>query len=143
MQGDGGQKVSTPKQLAVALINTSVSNTTVLLVKPNFQAPYYAAAIPTVVGISEFYAAQYVTSAGKQQVQFYNCLGQKTPSACVSIPLCHDGVFARLDELQLQKVIRLSELPLVGTIRGVYQRIDRKSEPPKAAGYKHARPEGD
>ena len=47
------------------------------------------AAFPTVVGISEFYAAQYVTSAGKQQVQFYNCLGQKTPSACVSIPLCH------------------------------------------------------
>ena len=39
-----------------------------------------------VVGISEFYAAQYITSAGKQQVQFYNCLGQKTPSACVSIP---------------------------------------------------------
>ena len=66
-----------------------MSNTTVLLVKPNFQAPYYAAAIPTVVGFSEFYAAQYVTSAGKQQVQFYNCLGQKTPSACVSIPLCH------------------------------------------------------
>ena len=54
-----------------------------------------------------------------------------------------DGVFARLDELQLQKVIRLSELPLVGKIRGVYQRIGRKSEPPKAAGYKHARPEGD
>ena len=88
MQGDGGRKVSTPKQLAVALFNTSVSNTTVLLVKPNFQAPYYAAAIPTVVGISEFYAAQYVTSVGKQQVQFYNCLEQKTPSACVSIPLC-------------------------------------------------------
>eukprot|EP00731_Ephydatia_muelleri_P000512 Em0001g512a len=88
VQGDGGRNVSTLKQLAVALINTSVSNTTVL-VKPNFQVPYYAAAIPTVVGISEFYAAQYVISAGKQQVQFYNCLGQKTSSACVSIPLCH------------------------------------------------------
>ena len=90
VHGDGGRKVSTPKQLAVALINTSVSNTTVLLVKPNFQAPYYAAAIPTIVGIFEFYAAQYVhvTSAEKQQVQFNNCLGQ-TSSACVSIPLCH------------------------------------------------------
>ena len=54
-----------------------------------------------------------------------------------------DGVFARLDELQLQKAIRLSELPLVGKIIGVYQRIGRKSESPKAAGYKHARPEGD
>eukprot|EP00731_Ephydatia_muelleri_P033448 Em0030g5a len=89
MQGDGGRNVSTPKQLAVALINTSVSNTTVLLVNSNFQAPYYAASIPPVVGISEFYATQYVTSAGKQQVQFYNCLGQKTVSACVSIALCH------------------------------------------------------
>ena len=27
--------------------------------------------------------------------------------------ISHDGVFARLDELQLQKAIRLSELPLV------------------------------
>ena len=58
VQGDGGRKVSTPRQLAVALINTSVSNTTVLLVQLNFQAPYYAAAIPPVVGISGFYAAQ-------------------------------------------------------------------------------------
>ena len=32
-----------------------------------------------------------------------------------------DGVFARLDELQLQKVIRLSELPLPGKIRAMYQ----------------------
>ena len=37
-QGDGGKKVSTPKQLAVALMTTSVSNTTVLLVKPDFRA---------------------------------------------------------------------------------------------------------
>lgn len=43
----------------------------------------------------------------------------------------------------MQKAIRLSELPLVGKIRGVYQRIGRKSEPPKAAGYKCATPEGD
>ena len=79
MQGDGGQKVSITRQLAVALINTSVSNTIVLLVKPNFQLH----AIPTVVEIYILHAAQYITSAGKQQVQFYNCLGQKTPSACV------------------------------------------------------------
>ena len=54
-----------------------------------------------------------------------------------------DGVFARLDELQLQKAITLSELPLVGKMRGVYHRIGRKCEPQKAAGYKRARPEGD
>ena len=38
-----------------------------------------------------------------------------------------DGVFARLDELQLQKAIRLSELPLAGKIRAVYQTIGSKT----------------
>ena len=41
-----------------------------------------------------------------------------------------DGVFARLDEMQLQKVIRLSELPLAGKIRVVYQSIGSKPEAP-------------
>ena len=36
VQGNGGRKVSTPKQLAVALMEKSLSNTTVLLVKPDF-----------------------------------------------------------------------------------------------------------
>ena len=40
VQGNGGRKVSTPKQLAVALMEKSLSNTTVLLVKPDFKAPY-------------------------------------------------------------------------------------------------------
>lgn len=89
VQGDGERKVSTTKQLAIALVNMSVSNT-VLLVKPNFQAPYRAAAIPPVTGITEFYAAQYVTSSeGKQQIQFYHSLRQNVPSVCVSIPSCH------------------------------------------------------
>ena len=60
-QGEIGRKVSTPKQLAVALVNTSVRNTTVLLVKPDFGAPYR---IPAIPGISTFYATQYVTVAG-------------------------------------------------------------------------------
>ena len=89
VQGDGGRKVSTAKQLAIALTNMSVSNTTVLLVKPNFQAPCRAAQIPPVPGITEFYAAQYATSAeGKQHIQFYHSLGQNVPSVCVSIPSC-------------------------------------------------------
>ena len=41
-----------------------------------------------------------------------------------------DGFFARLDEMQLQKVIRLSELPLAGKIRAVYRSIGRKPEAP-------------
>ena len=74
MQGDGGRKVSTPKQLAIALMSTPVSNTIVLLVKPKFQSPYCSAAIPSMLGISEFYAAHYGTSSDKQQIQFHHSL---------------------------------------------------------------------
>ena len=59
------------------------------------------------------------------------------------VKISADGVFARLDELQLQKAIRLSELPQAGKIRGVYQSIGRKSEAPKASSGKRARPCGD
>ena len=58
VQGDGGRKVSTPKQLA--LMSSPVSNTSVLLVEPNFQAPYRSAAIPSIPGISEFYAVCHI-----------------------------------------------------------------------------------
>ena len=50
-QGDGGQKVSTPKQLAVALMEKSITNTTVLLIKPDFCAPYQSAKCPSINGI--------------------------------------------------------------------------------------------
>eukprot|EP00731_Ephydatia_muelleri_P026723 Em0018g823a len=89
VQGNGGRKVSTPKQLAVALMEKSLSNTTVLLVKPDFKAPYRSKVIPAISGISEYYAAQYATTDGQQHIKFYNCLGQKMPSACVPIPSCH------------------------------------------------------
>lgn len=52
------------------------------------------------------------------------------------VKISADGVFARIDELQLQKAIRLSELPLPGKIRSVYQSIGRKSEAPKASSSK-------
>ena len=50
-----------------------------------------------------------------------------------------DGVFVRLDELQLQKAIRLSELPFAEKIRAVYQTIGSKTEAPRAVGYKRKR----
>lgn len=43
-------------------------------------------------------------------------------------------MFARLYELQLQKAIWLSEIPLA-----VYQTIDSKIEAPRAVGYKRGR----
>ena len=36
-----------------------------------------------------------------------------------------DGVFARLEEMEIQKVIKLSQLPLPGKIRAVSQTIGR------------------
>ena len=61
----------------------------ILLLKPDFKAPYRSAAIVSIRGISRFYAAQFVTTAEKQQmVRFYNCLGQKVPSVCIPIPSC-------------------------------------------------------
>ena len=36
-----------------------------------------------------------------------------------------DGVFSRLEEMEIQKVIKLSQLPLPGKIRAVYQTIGR------------------
>ena len=77
VQGDGRKKVSTHKQLAVALMTTSVSNTTVLLVKPDIQAPFHSTRIPSVVGISKLYATQYITSAGKQQMIMYLALAKR------------------------------------------------------------------
>ena len=57
-QGDGGRKVSTPKQLAVALMEKSITNTTVLLITPNFCASFRSAKCPSIDGITLFYAAQ-------------------------------------------------------------------------------------
>ena len=58
----------------------------VLLVNPDFQAPFRSTHIPSV---SELYATQYITSAGKQQMTRYYSLDQKVPPVVVSIPLCH------------------------------------------------------
>lgn len=84
MKGNGGRKVSPPKQLAVALVYTSVNNTTVYKLKLAFKA--HSVAIP---GVSGCYADQYITTAGKQQIiRFYSSLGKKLPSVSVPIPSC-------------------------------------------------------
>ena len=81
--------MSTPKQLAVALMENPVMNTTVLLLKVDFKAPYRSTVVPCVSGISDLYAAQYVTAVNEEKiVQYNNSLGQKVPSKCVSIPSC-------------------------------------------------------
>ena len=55
------------------------------------------------------------------------------------VKISADGVFSRLEELQLQHTIRLSELPLAGKIRVVYQSIGRKSQVQIFAGHKRGR----
>eukprot|EP00731_Ephydatia_muelleri_P028157 Em0019g1030a len=59
-----------------------------------------------------------------------------------SVKIAADGVYTRLDEMQLQKAIRLSELPLPGKIRAVYQRIGSKPQA-EYVGKIHGRPRAD
>ena len=56
--------------------------------KPDFQAPD-TTVIPSVPGMSEFYAAQYVRTDGKQEIKLFNSLGQIVPSVSVPVPSCH------------------------------------------------------
>ena len=42
-----------------------------------------------------------------------------------NVKISADGIFARLEEMQIQNVIKLSELPLSGKICAVYQTIGR------------------
>ena len=88
-QGDGGQKVSIPKQLAVALMEKSITNTTVLLIKPNFCAPYQSEICPSINGITILCSKVYHNCFKQQKIHFYNCLGQKIPSLSVPVPSCH------------------------------------------------------
>ena len=59
------------------------------------------------------------------------------------VKISADGVYARLEEMQLQKIIRLSELPRVGKICAVYQSIGTKSQDLLAGGRKRGRPHSD
>ena len=93
IQGEGGRNVSTPNQLAVALMENPIMNTTVLWLKLDFKAPYCTTVVPYVSGISDFYAAQYVTTVNEEKiVRFFHSLGQKVPSKCVSIPSCQTSL---------------------------------------------------
>ena len=59
------------------------------------------------------------------------------------VKISADGVYAPLEEMQLQKIIRLSELPLVGKICAVYQSIGTKSQDLLDGGRKRGRPHSD
>ena len=52
-------------------------------------------------------------------------------------------MFSRLEELQLQHTIQLSELPLAGKIRAVYQSIGGIAKVQTAAGRKRRRHQGE
>ena len=68
------------------------------------------------------------------------CIGQQG----IKVKISADGVYARLDEMQLQKAIRLNELPLPETIQSLYQRIGKKPQARCAGnGKKHGRSRAD
>ena len=72
-KGEGGRKVSTAKQLAVALSSKCVKDTTVLLVKPNHDAPFVSTKVPAIQGISNFYPVEY--DEKNQKSKFFHNLG--------------------------------------------------------------------
>ena len=77
-EGEGGRKVSTAKQLAVALSSKCGKDTTVLLVKPKHDAPFVSTKVPAIQGISNFYAVEY--DEKNQKAKFFCNLGQLVPS---------------------------------------------------------------
>ena len=77
-EGEGGRKVSTAKQLAVALSSTCVEDTTVLLVKPKHDAPFVSTKVVAIQGISNFYYIEY--DEKNQKAKFFRNLGQLVPS---------------------------------------------------------------
>ena len=79
-KGEWERKVSTPKQLAVALSTKCVKNTTVLLVKPKHDCPFMAAKLPPIKAISTYLAAHYDHHSETPRVSFFHNLGQSVPS---------------------------------------------------------------
>ena len=69
-EGEGGRKVSTAKQLAVALSSKCVKDTTVLLVQPKHDAPFVSTKVPAIQGILNFYAVEYDEKKIKNQSFF-------------------------------------------------------------------------
>ena len=53
-EGGGERKVSTPKQLAIALSSKCVRNTTVLLVKPKYDPPFMTAKVAQLMASQPF-----------------------------------------------------------------------------------------
>ena len=64
----------------------------------------------------------------------------KLGNAKIQIKISADGMFAKLEEMRSQKMIRLNELPLVGKIHGAYQSIGTKSQALVPSSRKHGRP---
>ena len=62
---ESGEECFEGNVVAVALMENPVCNATVLLVK---LGPVSIAVIPTIMGISDFYATQYVTTIDNQKI---------------------------------------------------------------------------
>ena len=87
----------------MALMENPIMNTTVLLLKLDFKAPYRTTVVPCV---SDFYAAQYVTSVNEEKiVRFHNSLGQKIQSKCVSITSCQTSHEIRTEGVNFTGII--------------------------------------
>ena len=87
-EGKGGRKASTTIQIAIALSTKCVTNTTVLPVKPKYDAPSMTAKVAPINGSSTFLAATYNHHSGNPTVSFFHNLGQSVPSLIKKIDHC-------------------------------------------------------
>ena len=91
VEGEGGRKVSTAKQLAVALSSKCVKDTTVLLVKPKHDAPFVSTKVPAIQGISNFYAVEY-DEKNQLVPSVTKTLARAPPSSTSENPFGHSGI---------------------------------------------------
>ena len=84
-----------------------------------------------------------VEGSGEVPYTTFECWKTGESKELGNVKTSADGVFVRLEEMQSQKMIHLSELPLAGKIRGIYKRVGTSSQPLSADGHKRVRPQND
>ena len=85
-----------------------------------------------------------VEGSGEVPYTTFECWKTGESKELGNVKTSADGVFVRLEEMQSQKMIHLSELPLAGKIR-IYtcKRVGTSSQPLSAGGRKRVRPQND
>eukprot|EP00731_Ephydatia_muelleri_P002008 Em0001g2008a len=118
--------------IAAALAAKLIKNTTVLLLKPDFKAPFCTSTLKTISGIAGFYASEYITTGGiAQQVTTLNLfrnMGQYIPSKTVTLsviqPASMDVKPFQQQVLTLLTLHHMLHLNVVFNVGGAQEEFD-------------------